>query len=75
MPDHSTGAVGFTLALEQIIAITKTQDIRALHECDGKNFGSNGWICSHVVVAIFINGQFDLNVAKENLPPAKLNSG
>ncbi|ETO82749.1 hypothetical protein F444_03117, partial [Phytophthora nicotianae P1976] len=51
------------------------QAIRELYRCDCMAFMSTGWACSHVVAAMSINEQFDLDLAATRLPTKKLSGG
>ncbi|ETN14745.1 hypothetical protein PPTG_07032 [Phytophthora nicotianae INRA-310] len=65
----------FQFALQPVITMDKIKEIRELYRCDCKAFMSTGWACSHVVAAMSINEQFDLDLAATRLPTTKLSGG
>ncbi|ETN00305.1 hypothetical protein PPTG_18013 [Phytophthora nicotianae INRA-310] len=65
----------FQFALQPVITMDKIKEIRELYRCDCKAFMSTGWACSHVVAAMSINEQFDLDLAATRLPTKKLSGG
>ncbi|KAG1707165.1 hypothetical protein DVH05_026361 [Phytophthora capsici] len=65
----------FQFNLAPVITSDKIKEVRELYRCDCKAFMSTGWACSHVVAAMDLNKQFDLDLATTRLPTKKLSGG
>ncbi|KAE9035473.1 hypothetical protein PR001_g9285 [Phytophthora rubi] len=67
--------MNFKLELEPVISSDTITKLRAMYQCDCKQFWCTGWICSHVIAVLALMKQFSLADATAILPIVKASGG